>query len=1368
MRTRRLSSRGHLAAAILAVLLLLPAAAPSAPGKAGKKPVDVHTRSNAAKERLHPRLQQKVEAGSTARIPVFVTVRGNPAPTQRLLEGAHVARAGAAAIVVGTIRVQELGKLATTNGVLSVDPVELRRTGRPLGIPDPEVGKLPDVAEIRAAIEKKKAQEVGHGESGKLAKSTFEDLTKLGVLDAKTHDFAEAWREGYTGEGSVGAVLDGGTDWGHPDLIGTWKTGENGWPEAYDPYGTLIWLVAPDFVDQGLSWYTRTEEKRIERVRRGLAEVTFSTRTGPARNFDAPDGKVEHVYTFPRNWVRGDTVRIGSHPDDWTLLIYEERPAFLVVPSKRPGQYDEVYVDLDNDYSFADEKPVSRKSPVSYRDLNDDGYTDLSGGLLYYISDGETPVPGGLDAFGVEIVPEPGEILAWNGDYDPAIDGHGTLTAGNVVGQGVINGLAPCFSDLADAPGAEACDGGGTYPGAVIGGAPHAELAPFGDIYFSFDFSTQFAYFLTNRAGIDVTTNSYGASDVDNDGFDAASQEAAIWHSAFAGSTTALFSTGNGAPGFGTTAPPSPYTGIGVGASTQFGGTGWDSIDRESQIVDDDVMVWSNRGPGATGANGVDVLADGAFSAGDVTLNAIGDGRFAWNTWGGTSRSAPVAGAATLLVYEAYRDAHGSVPEGFQFKAREILKSSSEDLGYDSWVQGSGSIDAGRAVEIASSGGSISPDAWRAGDYRGEEWDVFTHVMAPGQSDSQTFAIDGGGTYSVSDRQLVRTDSVTLDFQSSPVSDESPHNFNAPDYLVDITEMVAARPDTDVMVVRLNFPYEQFDADEDYEADQAWRLLTYDWTDVNGDGNLWTDTDGDGTVDHADLPTSSNIDGFPDIDFAASEMDEGEYVRFMYHRAGANTLQSWVRDPAGRMADGLFLGLQHSARSESIPTTDFDIQIDFYENADWSWLSAPADASGSFTATVDVPADTPAGMYGGAIVLEQDGEETVIPVSVAVASVVEQDPETGKLTGSLTFGGADVADAQADHTYNNGSVFGATDWTWRAESGDWRFFFYDVPAEPAEGTLFLSDTVWDDAAPFTDLDTILLGRSANTYQLIGGSDPIGAPYILETVGASANTNIGAGVWRFDTATGGPREVVTAPAQEGLHALLQHQVNFQGDRFHVPFETTLGSASVTPSQVDITTATDDVAFDVTFEASVDLQGLEAEAFGLSQPIVTTETAQQDDPNDPSSASVKRNVTLEHAARLTVTTALASDDLDLFVVYDANGDGTFASDEIVGASTTPSSNEAVELVRPADGDYQIWVQGWSVSGSPSFELAIDPIQGNDLAVSGVPDGEIPAGTPVTIHVEGAKAMTAGEDYFGELLLGPPSAPTALSVPITVHRE
>ena len=39
-------------------------------------------------------------------------------------------------------------------------------------------------------------------------------------------------------------------------------------------------------------------------------------------------------------------------------------------------------------------------------------------------------------------------MLAWTGDFDPAIEGHGTLTASNVVGQGVINGKAPTFDDL--------------------------------------------------------------------------------------------------------------------------------------------------------------------------------------------------------------------------------------------------------------------------------------------------------------------------------------------------------------------------------------------------------------------------------------------------------------------------------------------------------------------------------------------------------------------------------------------------------------------------------------------------------------------------------------------------------------------------------------------------------------------------------------------------------------------------------------------------------------------------------------------------------------------------------------------------------
>ena len=48
--------------------------------------------------------------------------------------------------------------------------------------------------------------------------------------------------------------------------------------------------------------------------------------------------------------------------------------------------------------------------------------------------------------------------------------------------------------------------------------------------------------------------------------------------------------------------------------------------------------------------------------------------------------------------------------------------------------------------------------------------------------------------------------------------------------------------------------------------------------------------------------------------------------------------------------------------------------------------------------------------------------------------------------------------------------------------------------------------------------------------------------------------------------------------------------------------------------------------MTFKSSVTLDGLKAAAFGLSQPSTTTETAHQDNPDDPSTASVKKNLTL----------------------------------------------------------------------------------------------------------------------------------------------
>ena len=589
--------------------------------------------------------------------------------------------------------------------------------------------------------------------------------------------------------------------------------------------------------------------------------VTADMKTGPSRNFAAPAGTVARTFVFPARWTKSGAVRIANHPDDYLLQRDGERAGILITDPKTAGVYDTVYVDLDGDHDFSDEKPVTKASPASYRDIDHDGFTDVSGGLLYYISDGVggSPVPGGLEEiFGLNVTAPSGAILAWTGDFDPAIEGHGTLTASNVAGQGVVNGLLPRFRDL---------PGNGRPPAAVVGGAPDTKLVPFGDIYFAFEISTQIGYILGFNAGVDVLSNSYGSSEVDNDGLDAASQEADFWNNAFGNQSLSLFSTGNGAPGFGTTSPPSPATGMSVGASTQFSGTGWDSIKDYSQVVDNDVIEWSNRGPGANGTSGVDIVADGAYAPGDATLNSVGDGSIAWASWGGTSRSTPVAAGAAALVYQAWRESRGTSPNAFD--VRSTLMSSAKDLDYQSFIQGAGSLDAGRAVDLAKGvPGRVTPETWRPGAYAGQQWAAFPHVVSPGGSSEQQFSVEGGGRIKVSDRYLVRTDRVERTFTSSPAANESAYTFNAPDYLIDVSQLVKRHPNAELMVVRMDFDHSQLDPNGDYTADQAWRMLTYNWTDQDGDGRLWRDRDGDGVVDHVQLATSSNIDGNPDIDFA--------------------------------------------------------------------------------------------------------------------------------------------------------------------------------------------------------------------------------------------------------------------------------------------------------------------------------------------------------------------------------------------------------------------------------------------------------------------------------------------------------------------
>ena len=100
----RFSRRLLLLVVLPATLLALPASVSAdTKGKRHDHQATVTTASDAAKDKLDPKLAEQVESGSTETISVFVTVDGVPPPATTLLDDARVAQSGDVALVVGKI-----------------------------------------------------------------------------------------------------------------------------------------------------------------------------------------------------------------------------------------------------------------------------------------------------------------------------------------------------------------------------------------------------------------------------------------------------------------------------------------------------------------------------------------------------------------------------------------------------------------------------------------------------------------------------------------------------------------------------------------------------------------------------------------------------------------------------------------------------------------------------------------------------------------------------------------------------------------------------------------------------------------------------------------------------------------------------------------------------------------------------------------------------------------------------------------------------------------------------------------------------------------------------------------------------------------
>ena len=386
---------------LASVSLLLGAFAPATlagpPVLRGAPPPSVRSLDDTARQKLDPKLRKAVSGGSNATVAVFATVVGNPAAAMATLDGAHAARTpnGEAALVVGRIKVQQLPKLADQKNVLSVKLVQLKQTGKPLGNPDPDIGApapsakaAPDgpgqAQDGRGPVRRRPAAQGLELRGAQEARSPRRQDPRLrrgledGLRRHRRQRFDPRRRHRLGPSRPHRHLAD------RPErLAAGLRPVRHARPAGRSrPGRRRADLVHEDPAEDRRTGRRREPAGHVRDPHRPVAQLRRARRHGQP-HVHVPGGLVE---------VRARSAS-AAIPTTTCSLLYGERPAFLVTDPNVAGVYDTVYVDLDDDHDFSDEKPITKASPVSYRDLNGDGYTDMSGGLLYYISDGTTGTP---------------------------------------------------------------------------------------------------------------------------------------------------------------------------------------------------------------------------------------------------------------------------------------------------------------------------------------------------------------------------------------------------------------------------------------------------------------------------------------------------------------------------------------------------------------------------------------------------------------------------------------------------------------------------------------------------------------------------------------------------------------------------------------------------------------------------------------------------------------------------------------------------------------------------------------------------------------------------------------------------------------
>lgn len=281
---------------------------------------------------------------------------------------------------------------------------------------------------------------------------------------------------------------------------------------------------------------------------------------------------------------------------------------------------------------------------------------------------------------------------------------------------------------------------GGTCDVKVLGVAPGADvdvMKVFGATNVSFTSEIlQGVDWAIQQDHVNILSMSFGSTPLPNT---AAGQPlAAILDNAMSDGITVVASTGDSSPS-NTEGSPALFPGvIGVAASTSYrllaqtnlylynlaqhvhGGSGTLSYQLGQSTpgwLDNEVSTLSSSGV-TEERRAPDLIAPGDLNWSDCSTdtttypecaNDTGGSTIGLEVFGGTSESAPFTSGVAALVIQAYRESHGG-DTPTPAVVRQIIFSSATDLGVSAENQGSGLLNGLRAVELAKSWGSHSPD----------------------------------------------------------------------------------------------------------------------------------------------------------------------------------------------------------------------------------------------------------------------------------------------------------------------------------------------------------------------------------------------------------------------------------------------------------------------------------------------------------------------------------------------------------------------------------------------------------------------------------------------------------------------------------